>query len=523
MAPQTKPKASRGGAIFVAAGILLSRLAGLLRERVFAYYFGNGAAADVFRAAFRIPNLLQNLFGEGALSASFIPVYAGLGEKDPKEAARVAGVILSLLCLLMSILVLVGVLATPWLIDWIVPGFQDERRDAAIRLVRILFPGIGLLVISAFCLGVLNSHRKFFISYTAPVLWNGAMIATLMFFQDADSYKFAENLAWGAVAGSFLQVAIQIPWMLRFMKDMRPGLEIKSTPVRTILTRFFPNIMSRGIIQISSYIEGMIASFLPTGALAAIGYAQILTTLPTSLFGTAIAASNLIDMSKDEQGEEVGRRLHQGMRQIAFFIVPSAMAFVCMGNVLAATLFKTGKFGEDDTIYIWTLLAASALGLLASTQGRLLATTFYALKNTITPLRCSIYRVLTSTVGAVLFAIYLPKYVPMSPAMATAGISFATSLAAVLEFLLLRNALKKAIAFENLPGIFIAKLFFAATTSGLLGAILYRILNPMQLQPWISGGFAIAAFGVCYAGLSLLLKIEEATAFGTKIRKRLPF
>lgn len=523
MAPLTQPKTSRGGAVFVAAGILLSRLAGLLRERAFAYYFGNGAAADVFRAAFRIPNLLQNLFGEGALSASFIPVYAGLEEKDPKEAARVAGVILSLLGLLMAILVLVGVLATPRLIDLIVPGFEGEKREAAIRLVRILFPGIGLLVISAFCLGVLNSHRKFFVSYTAPVLWNGAMIATLMFFQDADSYKFAENLAWGAVAGSFLQVAIQIPWMLQYMKDMRPGLEMSSAPVRAILTRFFPNIMSRGIIQISAYIEGMIASFLPTGALAAIGYAQILTTLPTSLFGTAIAASHLIDMSKSDQEGEVAKKLHQGMRQIAFFIVPSALAFVSMGNVLAATLFKTGKFGEDDTVYIWMLLAASALGLLASTQGRLLATAFYAMKNTTTPLRCSIYRVVTSTAGALLFALALPKIIPMSGAMATAGISLATSLAGVLEYLLLRKALKKSIPLEDLPGIFLGKLFFAATCAGLVGAILYRLLNPMQLPPWFSGGLSIAAFGICYLGLSLLLKIEEATTFGAKIQRRLPF
>ncbi|RYZ49936.1 MAG: murein biosynthesis integral membrane protein MurJ, partial [Proteobacteria bacterium] len=438
MTTQTGTK-GRGGAAFVAAGIMLSRFAGLIRERAFAHYFGNSAAADVFRAALRIPNLLQNLFGEGALSASFIPVYAGLGEKDPKEAARVAGIILSLLSLLMTILVLIGLLATPFLIELIAPGFDGEKREAAIRLVRILFPGIGLLVISAFCLGVLNSHRRFFVSYAAPVLWNGAMIGTLIFFQDADAYKFAEHLAWGAVVGSFLQVAIQIPPMLRYMKDMRPGLNLSSPPVRTILTRFFPNMVSRGVIQISAYIEAMIASYLPTGALAAIGYAQLLYTLPTSLFGTAIAASNLIDMAKAENDEAVAAKLQLGMRQIAFFIIPSAIAFALMGNVLAAILFKTGKFQDEETIYVWILLAASAVGLLASTQGRLLATAFYAMKNTTTPLRCSIYRVVASTIGALVFAIYLPRLYPVSSPVATAGIPLASSFAALLEFFLLRR------------------------------------------------------------------------------------
>ncbi len=522
MATETNTRPSRGGALFVAAGILVSRFAGLLRERAFAHYFGNTAAADVFRAALRIPNLLQNLFGEGALSASFIPVYAGLSEKEPKEAARVAGIILSLLSLLMTLLVVLGLVATPLLIGLIAPGFEGEKREAAVKLVRILFPGIGLLVISAFCLGVLNSHRRFFVSYAAPVLWNGAMIATLVFFKDEDAYRFAENLAWGAVVGSFLQVLVQVPPMLRYIKDMKPGLDLSSGPVRTILSRFFPNLMSRGIIQINGYVEQMIASFLPTGALAAIGYAQILYTLPTSLFGTAIAASNLIDMATADQDQQVAKKLHQGMRHVAFFIIPSALAFILMGNVLAAALFKTGKFRDEDTRYVWILLAASGLGLLASTQGRLLATAFYALKNTKTPLRCSIYRVLASTLGALVFALYLPRLINMPGALATAGIPFASGLAAMLEFFLLRRALKAAIPFQSLPGTFLAKLFFAATSSGLLAAGGYRLLGPLHLPDLFSGALAIAIFGLCYGALCLVLKVEEATVILHKLRRRMP-
>ncbi len=180
---QPRPGPSKRHAFLVAAGIFLSRIAGLIRQRIFAHYFGNSDAADAFNAAFRIPNFLQNLFGEGVLSASFIPVYAGLlARKDDEEARRTAGAVASLLALTTSVLVLIGVLATPYLIDAIAPGFHGEKRELTIRLVRILFPGAGLLVFSAWCLGILNSHRRFFLSYTAPVIWNAAMIATLWGF-----------------------------------------------------------------------------------------------------------------------------------------------------------------------------------------------------------------------------------------------------------------------------------------------------------------------------------------------------
>src|SRR5262249_18815840 len=172
------------GAAFVAAGILLSRIAGLVRQSVFSHYFGvRNDAADAFTAAFRIPNVLQNLFGEGALSASFIPVYASLlARDDRREADRFAGAVAALLSLILSVLVLAGVAATPLLIDVIAPGFHDDKRELTIYIVRILFPGAGLFAISAWCLGVLNSHGRFLLSYASSVMWNVAMIATLIVY-----------------------------------------------------------------------------------------------------------------------------------------------------------------------------------------------------------------------------------------------------------------------------------------------------------------------------------------------------
>jgi putative peptidoglycan lipid II flippase len=178
--PLRPPRAS---AFLVGAGILLSRLAGLVRTRVFAHYLGNSDAAGAFTAAFRIPNILQNLLGEGVLSASFIPVYSRLiAEGEAELAGRVAGIVASLLALTVSVIVLLGVLFTPVLIDLLAPGFHGNVRVLTIHLVQIMFPGVGLFVLSAWCLGILNSHRLFFISYVAPVLWNLAMIGTLVGF-----------------------------------------------------------------------------------------------------------------------------------------------------------------------------------------------------------------------------------------------------------------------------------------------------------------------------------------------------
>src|ERR1700743_1508976 len=210
---QRKSTPSRSSAFAVSAGILLSRLIGLVRERVFAYYFGNSDAADAFRSAFKIPNFLQNLFGEGVLSASFIPVYARLrAEERHEEATGLAESIFAILFFITSLLTLVGVFATPLFIDAIAPGFQGEKRELTMRLVQILFPGAALLVISAWCLGILNSHRKFFLSYAAPVFWNVAIITSLLWKGGLVSEaRLAVVMCIGSVIGSGLQFAVQLP------------------------------------------------------------------------------------------------------------------------------------------------------------------------------------------------------------------------------------------------------------------------------------------------------------------------
>ena len=270
---ETKAHPSTGRSAFlVGSGILISRIVGLIRQRIFAHYFGSSAAGDAFGAAFRIPNFLQNVFGEGALSASFIPVYAKLiAQNDEKEATRIANAVFGLLALITSLIVLIGVLATPYFVTAIAAGFQDERRDLTIKLVRILFPGAGLLVLSAWCLGVLNSHHRFFISYTAPVAWNVAIIAALFLFgNNVDLPRLAEVTAWGSVIGSALQFGVQLPTVVRLVRRFLPLLDLTNPHVKQVMRNFFPVFMSRGVVQISAFVDAALASFLGQGAVIAL-------------------------------------------------------------------------------------------------------------------------------------------------------------------------------------------------------------------------------------------------------------
>src|SRR5262252_3157964 len=389
----TSPRAPADGAqektghlaFLVAAGILLSRIAGLVRLRVFSHYFGlRSDAADAFNAAFRIPNFLQNLFGEGALSASFIPIYASLlGRGEKAEADQVAGTVGAILALVVAVLVLAGLVATPLLIGVLAPGFVGEKRALTIQIVRILFPGAGLLVLSAWCLGVLNSHRRFLLSYAAPIMWNAAMIATMIIYGRAALPDLALKLAWGSVAGSALQFGVQLPVVLRIAPDLKLIFDTASEHVRTVVRNFVPVFISRGVVQVSAYIDSLIASLLPTGAVVGLTNAQLLYTLPVSLFGISVSAAELPAMARTLGTDPAGanklqQRLNSGLRQIAFFVVPSAMAFIALGDVVAAALLQTGRFSHSDALYVWGILAGSGVGLLASTLGRLYSSTYYA-------------------------------------------------------------------------------------------------------------------------------------------------
>ncbi len=518
------PPPARSGAVSVGLGISLTRIVGLVRQRVVAHYFGLGPEADAWSAAFRIPNVLQNLFGDQALSASFIPVYASLiARGERRQADRVAGAVFALLASIVAVLVLVGMLATPVLIGLIAPGFTGAKRELTTELVRILFPGAGLLVLSAWCLGILNSHQRFLISYTAPIAWNAAIIATLIAFGGVELPRLAVLAAWGSVVGSALQFLVQVPAVLRVAPELRLSFDSTAEPVRAIARNFGPVFVGRGVVQISGYVDQLLASLLGTGAVAAITNAQLLSTLPVSLFGMAVSAAELPAMagvtgSDEARHSSLRSRLEAGLRNIALFVVPSAMALLALGDVITAAIFQTGRFTREDSIYIWVILAGSAVGLLASTLGRLYASTYYALGDTRTPLHFAIVRVSLSVVLGYLFAIRLPPLMGVAPAWGVAGLAASGSVAGWVEMLLLRARLNARIGPTGLAVGYTARLWVSAALAA--GAAWIVKLSIPLSQPIAVGLAVVAIYGVVYFGMALALRVPEASAALNRLLRR---
>lgn len=549
----------RGAAALVAIGILASRVAGLVRQRVVAHYFGQSTfAADAFFAAFRIPNFLQNLFGEGVLSASMIPEYSRLlaaGRKD--DARRLAGAVAGLLGALVVILVAAGVLAAPLLVGAIVPGFAGERRALAITLVRILFPGVGALVMSAWCLAILNSHRRFLLSYTAPVVWNVAIIvATLL---AARRGLPAESLVtwtcWGAVAGSVLQFAVQLPPLLALTGGVPLSVHAREPRVRAVIRNFGPVFLSRGVVQISAFIDAMIASLLPVGAVAVISNAQTLYLLPVSLFGMSVAAAELPELSEEageaeaaqgaaeapaEEFGEVGggaqphgaaaihparaeslrRRISAGSDRIAYFIVPSGVAFMTLGHLIAGLVLQSGAFSQRDSYWVWATLAGSSVGMLASSQGRLLASTYYALGDTRRPLGFAVARVALTLLLGFLAARYGPALFGIDARWGTAGLTASAGVAGWIEFVLLRRTLARRIGAFRLSAGLLPRLWGAAFAAAAVAWGAHALLAPHAQHGFArtaEAALALAVFAAVYGVATLAFGIGTARSLWQRV------
>lgn len=488
-------KSGRSAAL-VAAGILLSRLVGLVRQKLFAHFLGNGIEAAAFSAATRIPNVLQNLLGEGVLSASLIPVYAGLRARgDEAGARRVAGAVFGLLSVLVSAMVALGVLGAPWLVDVIAPGYSGASRELTVTLVRLIFPGTGVLVLSAWCLGILNSHKKFFLSYAAPVVWNGCIIVALLLSRGESQNTIVTWAAWGTVAGSVAQFVVQLPSVIALLGSFSPKPSFADASVQQVVKGFVPAVLARGVVQVSSWVDTAYASLISERAVAALSYSQTIALLPVSLFGMAISAAELPEMSadamksKEERTAAISERLRAGLERMSFFVVPSAVAFLFLGDLIAAALLESGRFTADDSRFTWYLLMGSGVALSAQTSGRLYSSAFYALKDTKTPLRFAAIRVGLGIAFGYWAVRILPGQLGLPQHLGAVFITVTTGLTAWVELTLLRRGLRRELGV--LPSIAsqLARVWPAALIAGVL---------TLALKFWLGAQFgtvAVAEFG----------------------------
>jgi putative peptidoglycan lipid II flippase len=490
---------------------------GYVRERVTAYYLGNGAAADAVRVALRIPNAIRNLLGEGTLSASFIPVYAALNERADKAAARaLAGAVAGLLLVAAGGLALVGIAFAPAVTTVLAPGLAGETRALAVVLMRLLFPMSGLMVFSAWCLGILNTHRRFFLPYAAPALWNAAAIAALAAAGtwlvspalpvDEQLARLALALAWGSVAGGVLQVAVQLPACWRLLHGIALRVSTAPAGVRDVLVAWAPLVLGAGVAQLSSLVDTFLGSLAGEGGVSSLVYAQLIQVLPISLFGTSIAAVSLPELSRDAMrggagpNDQLRARVAVGFRRIVFFVMPSSFAFAALGPVLVAALFQTGRFARGDTVVVGGVLAAYGVGLLGQATVKLFASGFYALRDTRTPVKIASFSLALSSALAYLL---MRRYGP-------AGIALGSSLGAWVNVVLhvrdLNRRVGRVLALAEWRALAVTLAASALATAAAAGAA--------QLAPAVGpvprGVLVVAIFGVVYGALTLALKHPDA-------------
>ena len=550
MAPDRNDASNRPGgrgSSAVAAGIALSRLSGLLRESLLRSVLALGPAADAFAAALRIPNLLQNLLGEGSLSASFIPVYSRLlGEGRDDEAGRVAGAVAGLLAALAGGLVVVSILAARPLAVLLAPGFEGRRLDLTVDLLRITTGGLGLLVLSAWCLGVLNSHGRFFLPYVAPVLWNAAQVAVLAAaaFGDWSPRGAAIALAWGLVAGGALQFGVQAVAVWRLAPDLRPSFGRGNAAVADVRRRFGPAVLGRGVLQLSGYLDLVLASLLVTGAVAGLLSAQMLYALPVALFATSVAVAELPEMSRLASASGLADRALAARRRTAFFVAFCTVAYLVLGESIVGALFGWGAFDADDTRAVALVLAAYSLGLPAVASSRIFQNTLYAVGDTSGPARIAAARVGLAAVvgialmfpldriaahgGALLTLDGVGWFGPLNagirtgspdPHLGAVGLALGSACAAWLELALLSRRCRRSVDGTSGPTAVMSRLA-PATGAAVVVALGVR---------WATDGLpaiAAAPIGLAVAGCTYVLVasatgVDEANLVIGPLRRRL--
>jgi len=377
------------------------------------------------------------------------------------------------------------------------------------------------------------------------VVWNIFQIAAMVALGAGRSLEsLAVWLTWATVAGSLAQFVVQLPTALRLLGRFRPALALMRESARRVLRSFGPVVVARGVVQVSAYVDMEYASLISERAFAVLAYAQILYLLPVSLFGMSVSAAELPEMSRERGTPEavaqaVRRRIDLGSARIAFFVVPSAAALLVLGDVVGGTLLRRGRFNPADVRYLWYVLIGATIGLVAATQGRLYSSAFYAFKDTRTPLKFAVVRVVLTAALAYWSAVKLPGELGIPREIGCVGITATTGLAAWLEFLLLRRAMARRIGPSGISAGALLKLWLAAAVSAAVGLglkvalVAWRgpvpgaeaewyggVLPAPAMNPIAVGVVVLGVFGVLYFAITAVMGNEQSRAVLGRVLRR---
>jgi len=423
----------------IGMGTFLSRILGFLRDMVIANFFGVGMAADAFFVAFRIPNLWRRLVGEGSLTISFIPVYTEyLTLKSKEEAREVTHIAFTIAGVILLVLTLLGILFSSLLIRIIAPGWfteSPEKFQLTVTLNQIIFPYLFFMGLFALCMGILNSLRHFFAPAFAPIFLNICIIVSVLLFY-GDFQKPVMTLAIGVVAGGIIQFLFQIPFLLKKGVGFRFNFNVRHPAIKRVGSLMVPGLIGTAVYQINVFIDTIFASFLPSGSVSYLFYADRLMEFPLGIFAIAIGMASLPSLSGlASQGkmEEFKDTLSFTFRLTSFISIPAMVGLIALKTPIINLLFQRGMFDYTATEMTAKALLFYSIGLWAIAGARTVAPAFYSLQDTRTPLKIGIICLIANVVFIAIFIFFTP--------LKHAGLALATSLSSTLNLILLYRKL----------------------------------------------------------------------------------
>ncbi|HSB11271.1 MAG TPA: murein biosynthesis integral membrane protein MurJ [Blastocatellia bacterium] len=500
--PRKRASVARSAGI-VSLAVMASRVLGLAREMVFAYFFGasKNIANDAYVVAFRIPNLLRDLFAEGALSSAFVTVFSDyLVTKDEKEAFRLSNLVATILIVVLGILVILGIIFAPQVVTAIAGGLQNDKEkfDLTVRLTRIMMPFILLVALAAQAMGVLNARDRFGIPALASTFFNvgsivGGLAAAALLTDPTFSHPINAivekpiegivGMAYGVLIGGFLQYAVQWPSLAGAGFRFRPMLSFRDPGVRRIFKLMGPAVIGAAAVQVNVLVNTNFATHIPggSGPVSWLNYSIRLMQFPIGVFGVAIATATLPSISRSAALKDTNefRRTLAGSIRLAFLLtIPSSIGLIILGRPIISLLYEHRSFGPNDTNHTAAALSFYAIGLAGYAAIKILAPAFYALNDARTPMRISLLSMATNFVMNWTLVGVLQER----------GLALSTSTVALMNFVLLYVIMRRRIA--GIEGrrtaVTVAKILAASAAMGAVcwatSAVIARI-----------GGFSFAA------------------------------
>jgi putative peptidoglycan lipid II flippase len=514
-------KVARAAGI-VGAATMVSRVFGLVRDTVIAACFGANWMTDAFWVAFRIPNMFRRLLGEGALTASFIPVFIEYLEKKSKEEAlELAANAFTILSVFLAIVSVLGIILSPLIVGLIAPGFIKEPGQFALAvfLNRLMFPYIFFIALVALCMGILNSFRHFTTPALSPVMLNIAMIATALGLRSFFTVPITA-LAVGVLIGGVLQLVMQWPFLLKFGIKLKWRFNLHHPGIKQIGVLMLPAVFGVGVGTINVFVGTILASLLPGGSITYLFYADRVMEFPLGVFAIAIGTAALPRFSSHVAAgdmDQLKSSVSFSLRLMLFLTIPSMVALMALHLPIISVLFQRGAFNAQDAVYTGQALFCYALGLWSFSILRVFVATFYSLKDSKWPMKAAVITLVVN----VLFSLAL-----MHP-LKHNGLALANSIAATINVFVLAFVLRKKI------GAFLDRAFYTSVIKIILSTIvMFGAIGLVDyFIPWnTQAGFKtrliyltctiVAGAGVFFVS-AYLLKSQESHALVNMLKKRL--